>query len=67
MGIDPVDSKFLLDKLEIDLAMEGVEHLNLREEVTSRGKMGVRWIPPRAFSRGLMLDMFEEKIEEYYK
>ena len=68
MGIDPVDPKFLLDKLESYSAMEGIEDLNLWEEIISQGKtLGIRWIPPRAFSNDLICDMIDELIEECYK
>ena len=68
MGIDPVDPQFLLDKLESYSTMEGIEHLNLREEITRQGNtLGIRWIPPRAFSNDLICDMIDEKIEECYE
>ena len=48
--------------------MEGIEDLNLREEILIQGKrLGIRWIPPRAFSRDLIADMMDEKIKEYYE
>ena len=68
MGVDPVDPEFLLDKIKTYSSMESIEHLNLREEILSQGKrLGIRWIPPRAFSRDLIADMMDEKIEECYK